>query len=103
MHVEMPTNTPAMRGLMSAQTYVNKYGPEAATTTLRFADRIRVPVFLLAGSEEKPQLSFSVDLEPALINAPSVTRALVDGADHMYTRRHDAVAREFAAWLNRFS
>lgn len=101
MHVDMPTNTPALRGLMSAGTYLNKYGPDAATTTLRFADRIRVPVFLLAGSEEKPQLSFAVDLEPALVHAPSVTRVTVDGADHMYTDRHDAVAREFAAWLQR--
>jgi pimeloyl-ACP methyl ester carboxylesterase len=61
MHVAMPTNTPAIKGLMCAATYVNKYGPEAATTTLRFADRIKVPIFLLAGSKEKPQLSFSHD------------------------------------------
>lgn len=101
MHVDMPTNTPALRGLMSAQTYLNKYGPEAATTTLRFAERIRVPVFLLAGSEERPQLSFSIELEPALINAPGVTRVTIEGADHMYGGCHDAVAQEFAAWLNR--
>lgn len=99
MHVDMPTNTPAMQGLMSAQTYLNKYGPDAVTTTLRFADRIRVPVFLLAGTEEKPQLSFAVDLEPALVNAPSVKRVTIDGADHMYTGRHEAVAKEYAAWL----
>ena len=99
MHVDMPTNTPALRGLMSARTYLNKYGPDAATTTLRFAERIRVPVFLLAGSEEKPQLSFSIDMEPALINAPSVRRVEIAGADHIYTNRHDAVAREFDAWL----
>ena len=49
LHVEMPTNTPALRGLMSASTYANKYGPEAPTTTLRFADRIKVPTLLLAG------------------------------------------------------
>ena len=103
MHVDMPTNTPAMRGLMSARTYLNKYGPDAATTTLRFADRIRLPVFLLAGSDEKPQLSFSIDLESALIYAPSVTRVAIEGADHIYTERHYAVAREFAAWLERLT
>jgi alpha-beta hydrolase superfamily lysophospholipase len=100
MLVDMPTNAPALRGLMSAQTYINKYGAEAATTALRYTDRIRVPVFLAAGTEEKPQLSFSAELEPALINAPSVTRVTIDGADHMYTGRHGAVARKFAAWLD---
>ena len=100
MIVDMPTNTPALRGLMCAQTYLNKYGPESATTALRFAERICVPVFLLAGSKEKPQLSFSVDLEPALVNAPSVKRVTIDGADHMYTGCHEAVAREFAGWLS---
>lgn len=101
MMVEMPTNTPAMRGLMCAATYANKYGPNAPTTTLNFADRIEVPVLLLAGSKEKPQLSFSVDMEPALTNAPSVTRKEIDGADHMYTDRHSAVADTIAAWLER--
>jgi alpha-beta hydrolase superfamily lysophospholipase len=102
MMVEMPTNTPALRGLMSAATYANKYGPNAPTTTLNFADRITVPVLLLAGSKEKPQLSFSVDMEPALVNAPSVTRVEIDGADHMYSGRHAAVADTIAGWLARF-
>ncbi len=99
MHVEMPTNTPALRGLMSAATYANKYGPNAATTTLRFADRIKVPTFLIAGSEEKPQMSFARDMEPALVNAPSVTRVEIEGADHMYAGRHAAVADAVATWL----
>jgi pimeloyl-ACP methyl ester carboxylesterase len=100
--VEMPTNTPAKRGLMSAATYVNKYGPNAATTTLNFADKINVPVFLIAGEEEKPQLSFSVDLEPALINAPSVKRVEVSGADHFYRNKHEEVATEIASWISQF-
>jgi len=99
--VEMPTNTPAMRGLMSAATYANKYGPNAPTTTLNFADRITVPVFLVAGDGEKPQLSFAVDLEPALVNAPSVTRVEVKGADHFYTGKHAVVADAIGSWLGR--
>ena len=100
--VEMPTNTPAMKGLMSAATYANKYGPNAPTTTLNFAERIKVPVLLLAGTKEKPQLSFSVDMEPALVNAPSVTRVEIDGADHLYSGCHRAVADTIAAWLTQF-
>ena len=99
LHVEMPTNTPAMRGLMCARTYINKYGPDAATTTLRFADRIRVPTLLLAGELEKPQLSFSVDMEPALVNAPSVRREAIAGADHIYSGCHEAVALAADRWL----
>lgn len=99
MHVDMPTNTPAMKGLMCYRTYINKYGPEAATTALRFADRIRVPTFLLAGELEKPQLSFSIDMEPALINAPTVTRVMIEGCDHIYTGLHERVAEAAHDWL----
>jgi len=98
-HIEMPTNTPAMKGLMCHRTYINKYGPDAATTALRFADRIRVPTFLLAGEEEKPQLSFSIDMEKALVNAPSVRRVMLDGCDHVYAGRHEAVADATHEWL----
>ena len=99
MHVEMPTNTPAMKGLMSADTYMNKYGPQAATTALRYASRITLPVFLLAGSEEKPQLSFSLDMERALADT-QVRRITVHGSDHMYTGKLDEVASQFSDWLD---
>lgn len=99
MHVDMPTNTPAMKGLMCFRTYINKYGPDAATTALRYAERIRVPTFLLAGELEKPQLSFSIDMEQALVNATSVRRVMVEGCDHIYSGRHEAVAQAFQAWL----
>lgn len=98
-HIEMPTNTPAMKGLMCYRTYINKYGPDAATTALRFADKIRVPTFLLAGDEEKPQLSFSIDMEKALVHAPAVRRVMVDDCDHIYSGRHEAVAEAAHAWL----
>jgi pimeloyl-ACP methyl ester carboxylesterase len=99
MHVDMPTNTPAMKGLMCFRTYINKYGPDAATTALRYAGRIRVPTFLLAGELEKPQLSFSIDMETALVNAPSVQRVRVEGCDHIYSGKHEAVAQAAHAWL----
>lgn len=99
MHVEMPTNTPAMKGLMCYRTYLNKYGPQAATTALRYADRIRVPVFLLAGEHEKPQLSFSVDMAQALVNAPSVRRVTIEDCDHIYSGRHQQVADAAHEWL----
>lgn len=99
MHVDMPTNTPAMKGLMCYRTYINKYGPGAATTALRFADRIRVPTFLLAGELEKPQLSFSIDMERALVNAPSVRRVMVEDCDHIYTGRVERVADAAHQWL----
>jgi dipeptidyl aminopeptidase/acylaminoacyl peptidase len=99
MHVDMPTNTPAMKGLMSHGTYINKYGPDAATTALRYADRIRVPTFLLAGEHEHPQLSFSIDMEQALVHAPSVRRVMVEGCDHVYTGRHEQVADAAQRWL----
>lgn len=99
MHVDMPTNTPAMKGLMCHRTYINKYGPDAATTALRYAERICVPTFLLAGEHEQPQLSFSIDMEQALVNARSVRRVMVKGCDHVYTGRHEQVADAANKWL----
>lgn len=99
MQVDMPTNTPAMKGLMCYRTYINKYGPDAATTALRYAERIRVPTFLLAGELEKPQLSFSIDMERALVHAPSVKRVMVVDCDHVYSGKHQAVAEAAHAWL----
>jgi pimeloyl-ACP methyl ester carboxylesterase len=99
MAVEMPTSTPATQGVMCSRTYINKYGPDAVTTSLRYADRIRVPTLLLAGELEKPQLSFTFDMERALSNAPSVQRVTVQGADHIYTDRHRQVAEAAHAWL----
>lgn len=99
VHIDMPTNTPSMKGLMSYRTYINKYGPDAVTTTLRFADRIRVPTLVLAGELEKPQLSFSMDMERALVHAPSVRRVMIQDSDHIYTGRHGAVADAIHDWL----
>lgn len=101
MHIDMPTNTPAMKGLMCFRTYINKYGPDAATTALRYADRIRVPAFLLAGELEKPQLSFSIDMERALVAAPSVQRVMIEGCDHVYTGLHQRVADAAHDWLSK--
>lgn len=99
MHVDMPTNTPSMKGLMCYRTYINKYGPDAVTTALRFADRIEVPTLLLAGELEKPQLSFSIDMEPALVKAPSVRRVMIESSDHIYTGLHGRVADAIHDWL----
>lgn len=99
LELEMPTNTPVMKGLMSAETYINKYGPTAVTTVLKAAAQITLPVFLLAGTEEAPQHSFAVDMEKALVNAPSVTRVSVDGADHLYSGQSAEVAEAFSQWL----
>ncbi len=100
MHIDMPTSTPAAKGVMCHRTYVNKYGPDAATTALRFADRIRVPTLLLAGELERPQLSFSADMERALVHAPAVRRIAVEGCDHIYTGSHARVAGDVQGWLS---
>ena len=40
--------------------------------------------------------------DAALVNAPSVKRVEIDGADHMYSGKHVAVADTIAAWLGQF-
>lgn len=84
---------------MCHRTYLNKYSPGRGHHRAAQHRQHRVLTLLLAGDEEKPQLSFSIDMEKALVNALSVRRVMVDGRDHVDTGRHEAVADAAHEWL----
>lgn len=99
MFVPMPTNTPALKGVFTAATYVNKYGPRASTTMLRYVERISPPTLVLAGTKEPPQLDFAREVARAI----GATLAEIEGADHLYSGREEAVAQALGAWLDQIS
>lgn len=100
MFVAMPNNPPGLKGVFSAATYLNKYGPEAATTLLRYVDRIAVPTLVLAGTEEAPLLDFARDVDRALGAGVRHRLIVVPGADHLYHGKEPEVAAALRSWFD---
>jgi pimeloyl-ACP methyl ester carboxylesterase len=88
--------------LFAAQTYVDKYGPNARYDYLAHLPRIRKPLLMTVGSLEADNVSFTglVQDGPSYATRwPGVDFALIDGADHAYTDRTDALWAALAGWL----
>ncbi len=74
------------------------YGADSADSPL---SRIRCPLLALYGGEE-PHIGTAADLAIVRRNAtsaPSVETALIDGADHVYTGRIDALCDVLERWM----
>ena len=94
----------AMR-TMSAQGYLDRYQPGWDHFGLEDPDpaigRVRCPVLAFYGTEE-PAVGGAAELEMIRARACAAARVethLIDGADHTYTGKHDAVGRILAGWM----
>ena len=67
--------------------------------------KVRCPFLAILGTNE-PQIGSPADLEMLRRNAGSSARAdtaLIEGADHVYTGREEAVAKAIYEWLERLA
>jgi pimeloyl-ACP methyl ester carboxylesterase len=90
---------------LSAQTVVDRgsalvdtYGVDGGDSPLA---RVRCPFLAILGTDE-PEIGAPADLETIQRNARSSARAetaLIQGADHLYTGREEAVAQVIYQWL----
>ena len=88
----------------SARTYLDKYGPAARYDYFEHLPRTSVPLLLTLGSLEQNDISFAplATRGPTMTAEwPNVTYSLIDGADHSYTDRTDALWHSVSAWLIR--
>jgi pimeloyl-ACP methyl ester carboxylesterase len=88
----------------SARTYLDKYGPAARYDYFAHLPSTNVPLLLTLGSLEQNDISFAALAErgPSMSNEwPNLSYALIDGADHSYTDRTDALWHSVSAWLTR--
>jgi hypothetical protein len=88
----------------SARTYIDKYGPAARYDYFDYLPRAGVPLLLTLGSLEREDISFAPLAErgPSMAAEwPNVSYALIDGADHSYAGRTDALWQATRAWLDR--
>ena len=101
--VTIPTNL-----VLAARTYVDKYGPAERYNILHTLPRVRVPILVTIGSEEGlgPQSSdwfpfggFARKVEELSRHTPNVSFELIDGANHAYAGREDALWSVAQKWL----
>jgi alpha-beta hydrolase superfamily lysophospholipase len=105
----LPMSGGARADALSAQTVVDRekslvdvYGMEADDSPV---SKVRCPFLAIIGTRE-PQIGSPADLERIKRNARSSSfpeTALIEGADHWYHDREDAVAEAIAAWLGKLS
>ncbi len=89
--------------VISAATYLDKYGPEERYNILRFVHRIRVPLSLIYGGREladgNPAFTDLIgELEALDWQRPPTVRT-VQGADHFYSARVAQLLEQIVATL----
>jgi pimeloyl-ACP methyl ester carboxylesterase len=89
--------------IISAATYVDKYGPEERYNILRFAHRIRSSLtFIYGGRELNEGNPAFVDLQRELDALPWLSRpavSIVEGADHFYSGHVTQLLEQLVASL----
>src|SRR5439155_25683123 len=95
----LPFGSAGRPGTFSAQTVVDRgkslvdvYGMEGGDSPL---SKVRCPFLAILGTNE-PQIGSPADLETVMRSAGSSARAdtaLIEGANHLYHGREEAVAR----------
>jgi pimeloyl-ACP methyl ester carboxylesterase len=92
--------------LMSAASYVDKYGPDERYHFLRFLHRIDIPTLFTYGSLELEQGGVAFAGLPDAIRkeqlpSQSIEVATVAGADHFYSGVHDSLSAAIIPWVQR--
>lgn len=89
--------------LITAGSYVDKYGPGGRYDFLNFLDQVKVPVLLTFGSLELETMSAFRGIREALaatVNSRQLVQVMtIAGADHNYTDQQAAIASAIAQWL----
>ena len=91
--------------LVSARSYLDKYGPEERYNVLRHLVHVNVPQLYTFGQRELGHVAFAELPEEVLQHAAPGQRVQVNvipGADHQYTDMADPLAQTIARFLNSF-
>ncbi|HZZ30088.1 MAG TPA: alpha/beta fold hydrolase [Pirellulales bacterium] len=88
--------------LVSAASFIDKYGPEEKYNFLRELDRINLPTLFAFGDVELQEMNFR-GLPEAILAAASPAQNIrvvtIAGANHIYTGQIDELAHKIRAWL----
>jgi pimeloyl-ACP methyl ester carboxylesterase len=89
--------------LITAASYMDKYGPAERYNILKFASDLICPALFVYGSKELATGGMPFEGMPealgALLNADRRSVEIIDGADHFYAGVAPELASRIAAWL----
>jgi pimeloyl-ACP methyl ester carboxylesterase len=88
--------------LVSAASFIDKYGPAEKYNFLRHVDRLKVPALFTFGGIELEEVNFR-GLPEAMAAATSPTQNIqvvtIAGANHVYTGQIEELAYKIRSWL----
>lgn len=88
--------------LISAASYLDKYGPDERYNILKFVDKLTCPTLFTYGQIELEQGGVAFAGLPDAIRGTAdsgVDIRCIDGADHFYTDRYEALIGAITDWL----
>ncbi len=88
--------------LVSAASFIDKYGPDEKYNFLQSIDRLKLPTLFAFGGVELEEVNFR-GLPEAIASAASTTQNIqvvtIAGANHVYTGQIDELAYKIRSWL----
>ena len=87
--------------LISASSYIDKYGPAERYNVLNFAGRLSCPALFTYGSKELETSIAFAGMPEALrsLAHPSLEVVVIEGADHNYSGVAESLAGAMAKWI----
>ena len=89
--------------LISAATYVDKYGPAEAYDIVKRIPEVKAPLFLFIGATEPhgefPFLGLPEEMQKLAAELDHFTFEYIEGADHFYTKHRKEVWGAASQWL----
>jgi len=87
--------------LFSAESYLDKHGPEERYNLINLAPKIEVPMFVMGGSLETHTrlLNMTKDLSDAAVNSPQGEYAIIEGGEHSIANRKKEASTTVLRWL----
>ncbi len=92
--------------LVSAASYVDRYGKEERCNVLKCLEKLPCPTLVTYGTRElQADAAFTGMPEAieAICQERPVQVAVIAGADHLYTGVHDALADRLERWINKLT
>jgi pimeloyl-ACP methyl ester carboxylesterase len=91
--------------LVSAASFLDKYGPDEKYNFLRDVDRLTLPTLFVFGGLELEEVNFRGLPDGISAAAPNaaqkITVITIAGANHIYTGQADELSHKLRAWLAR--
>ncbi len=84
--------------LISAATFVDKYGPRNTAYAAQFIGTTDCPILLISGTVERANNDFTKELS-ALVPPRVCQRVELQGADHFYRGHEEEAAQHISSWL----